>query len=528
MAEGPNIANSPLHQPLPPGNYMRVLSLDRSSSDGERQYSLRCRSIDDSPYLALSYRWQNDEQQPRITVNGRRVNVMQTVKDFLDFHLESRACDEIFIDSICINQQDLKERASQVRLMGQIYSYAAKVCIWLGLNLSAKEHSVLQVALDWKYDGLLPQRGRIDFVGQVFSKDYWKRAWIIQEIVLAREIELFWGEINISEAGVHRSADAWDLMVMNPDLILPLEVLEQRQAASKGAASSSLAVLLCAYGHTKATDVRDKVYAMLSMAANEKTRGALPVDYSEDKTPVDVFCDVMEYCDIKPGICVDFAYNVARSLGIDAAGLQASSRALRQTTWARGWVVGSVLGAGDGVEDHNLQERRPDVYSRLRRLEPDLEVVAFADDIDLSMDSSMRTAGPSLVRAARTRVPRSTTPMRLYPATDLVNRHRENPRVPSEEILEYGDVIVNFAMLPATVVLRRGPGRSYFVIGSMQSRSGWRADVNAKRTGSKWDYIDTKPDVGDLIPVTFCMNLLAVVELSLPYREPHLAARPAF
>lgn len=38
----------------------------------------------------------------------------------------------VWIDALCINQQDKDERASQVRLMGQIYSSAASIAIWIG------------------------------------------------------------------------------------------------------------------------------------------------------------------------------------------------------------------------------------------------------------------------------------------------------------------------------------------------------------------------------------------------------------
>ena len=44
----------------------------------------------------------------------------------------------LWIDAICINQQDLRERSSQVKIMGDIYRLADRVVIWLG---SAKDKS---------------------------------------------------------------------------------------------------------------------------------------------------------------------------------------------------------------------------------------------------------------------------------------------------------------------------------------------------------------------------------------------------
>ena len=38
----------------------------------------------------------------------------------------------MWIDAVCINQDDLEERSSQVNFMAKIYSYANQVVIWLG------------------------------------------------------------------------------------------------------------------------------------------------------------------------------------------------------------------------------------------------------------------------------------------------------------------------------------------------------------------------------------------------------------
>jgi len=38
----------------------------------------------------------------------------------------------MWIDAICINQNDISERNNQVRQMGAIYSQASQVVVWLG------------------------------------------------------------------------------------------------------------------------------------------------------------------------------------------------------------------------------------------------------------------------------------------------------------------------------------------------------------------------------------------------------------
>lgn len=39
---------------------------------------------------------------------------------------------KIWIDALCINQDDVLERNEQVRLMGEIYSRCSRVIVWLG------------------------------------------------------------------------------------------------------------------------------------------------------------------------------------------------------------------------------------------------------------------------------------------------------------------------------------------------------------------------------------------------------------
>ena len=49
----------------------------------------------------------------------------------------------IWIDAICINQDDLRERAEHVKIMGQIYQNASMVRVWLG-DATGEEHRLIQ------------------------------------------------------------------------------------------------------------------------------------------------------------------------------------------------------------------------------------------------------------------------------------------------------------------------------------------------------------------------------------------------
>jgi hypothetical protein len=66
------------------------------------------------------------------SLRGKKLGITDSVKDIL---LELRSSETervLWIDAMCINQKDIDERNRQVWLMGQVYSKAKAVIIWLG------------------------------------------------------------------------------------------------------------------------------------------------------------------------------------------------------------------------------------------------------------------------------------------------------------------------------------------------------------------------------------------------------------
>jgi hypothetical protein len=88
-------------------------------------------SLKDPPkYSALSYRWGGSGRQ--ILVNDK----LFIVTDKLEIALQHLQQDwkplTLWVDAICINQQDTDEKAQQVRQMTDIYRRASQVLVWLG------------------------------------------------------------------------------------------------------------------------------------------------------------------------------------------------------------------------------------------------------------------------------------------------------------------------------------------------------------------------------------------------------------
>ena len=84
-------------------------------------------------YEALSYEWgKSDRDVAPIQLNHSTHHVRKNLWQALQ-HLRSKERPRIFwVDALCINQRDVKERNHQVSQMGKIYESATNVVVWLG------------------------------------------------------------------------------------------------------------------------------------------------------------------------------------------------------------------------------------------------------------------------------------------------------------------------------------------------------------------------------------------------------------
>ncbi|KAH8659958.1 hypothetical protein BX600DRAFT_467000 [Xylariales sp. PMI_506] len=94
--------------------------------------SLIVEKVDSAPaYDALSYAWGDDDPTVPITINGEKTLVRPNLAYALAA-LRGTSSRLLWIDALCINQDNVSERNHQVRLMGDIYRRASKVLVWLG------------------------------------------------------------------------------------------------------------------------------------------------------------------------------------------------------------------------------------------------------------------------------------------------------------------------------------------------------------------------------------------------------------
>jgi hypothetical protein len=155
----------------------------------ERMSKLKCeiehRSLEEAPdYIAISYAWGDGVDTKPLVLQGATIPVAASLYDALKAVRQKKAETLVWVDALCIDQQNKDERAAQVRLMGYIYSRAVYVAIWLGPeadNSALAIQLIEKVAHDGVSPGLIrPVSNYADFtaLSKLFQRDYWKRLWV--------------------------------------------------------------------------------------------------------------------------------------------------------------------------------------------------------------------------------------------------------------------------------------------------------------------------------------------------------------
>ncbi|KAI1497061.1 heterokaryon incompatibility protein-domain-containing protein [Biscogniauxia marginata] len=124
------------------GEYFRFITILPSDDDDQR---ISCKLetkelVEGLRYAALSYVWGDPHNTENIEVDGHTLpittNLASALWHFRKYGLpqnqQTGTISLLWVDAICINQDDDKERGHQVRKMGSLYNKATSVLSWLG------------------------------------------------------------------------------------------------------------------------------------------------------------------------------------------------------------------------------------------------------------------------------------------------------------------------------------------------------------------------------------------------------------
>jgi hypothetical protein len=126
-------------------------------------------------YKCLSYTWGEPCEGREILLNGCTFRVRDNLFEFLDIARRLFPMEFLWVDAICIDQNNVAERGHQVERMGRVYECALGVLIWLGI-FSSLEHIARYLIQRQSVSGLAYSiRKELE---DVVQNTYWTRAWV--------------------------------------------------------------------------------------------------------------------------------------------------------------------------------------------------------------------------------------------------------------------------------------------------------------------------------------------------------------
>ena len=282
---------------------------------------IRCRIqyavLDDASipaYEALSYCWGDARPTETIIIDSAgSYEVTFNLHSALRHIRDTNVSKKLWVDAICINQQDTFEKNQQAALMRYIYSSASNVLIWLGEESenSRAAFQLLQHVLAAKWMDELQGLEKRDLwdvddnpynlplttnpiwydLFAIIRRPWFRRAWVIQELAMAPRatvmcgnFTILWDELDqvfkyLAAGGL---ATTFAPVALNHFLVLS----HAREVVKSRATQPDLHVLM-RHRQTFASDPRDKIFAfggLCSAARDDKL--AIRPDYGNDTVDI--------------------------------------------------------------------------------------------------------------------------------------------------------------------------------------------------------------------------------------------------
>ncbi|TGO76816.1 hypothetical protein BELL_0135g00080 [Botrytis elliptica] len=304
---------------------IRVLEI-LPSEDFSEAINTTCRIISlasdtsTEAYVALSYTWGEPNDTSYICVNGYKHKVTPNLESALRHLRDDKNTIVIWVDAVCINQNDIPERDRQLQMMADVYKKAEMGLSWLGEE-SDDSSLALRMIQRWASFSmdkqLLDSRLReffeskledeilmpksITALNNLLRRPYWKRVWIQQEVALPPIVTMQCGHERLSFDVVsdfaytmvtirlvyRKSSRSWfdpDLISEDMDIAPLLNLRNCRVSKLSDCTrhkTSSLLNYLFLSSILKSTDPRDHIYALLGLPRLEKYRSLLRPSYTK-------------------------------------------------------------------------------------------------------------------------------------------------------------------------------------------------------------------------------------------------------
>ena len=289
------------------------------------RYSLCSYPLGQAPrFEAVCYRRGNSSETEEIIIDGKPFRTSRTVANILRkradlVKLRFSHATYIWLDNLCINQEDTEEKNHQVPLIREIYHRAenVRICLEHSYDASAANEflaKLFRLSTFYPLEELM-NTFKLDknswiALRRMYSQPFFSRVWIIQEVAVAQKVCVVHGPGILD----------WDLVSWGINLLSRYEMVAF--FSTLGEVDSPLlldhagvvsytrlllqkrkelrladAIALCV--HFRATDPRDKIFAVLGLVTDNLDLRAW-VDYN--KPTQEVYLQQPDTCYLKEQI----------------------------------------------------------------------------------------------------------------------------------------------------------------------------------------------------------------------------------
>ncbi|KAK4954512.1 hypothetical protein LTR10_007943 [Elasticomyces elasticus] len=292
-------------------------------------------------FTAISYRWGDErvkgELEMRNVYAEGEVHIAEdycvkelpqsTLDMLLELHETGRIRGKWFwIDYLSLDQSNVSEKSAQVKRMGTVFELAVEVLVYTGPAVPSTQLAMtFWEALERTFEAF-PRRGQDgelilysheELLGHTFTtwaspewkalqehltRPYFRRLWVIQEVVLAQNAIYLWGSYALSALEIALFVD-WDLrsnlsmllyqhdsscwfsvkMITEVVFLRMYRTVENRDWIGV----LSLVVWSCDGAYT--TDPRDRIYGVLGLLYGDDI--CIVPNYSPENTVYDLYTD---------------------------------------------------------------------------------------------------------------------------------------------------------------------------------------------------------------------------------------------
>ncbi|KAI0166725.1 heterokaryon incompatibility protein-domain-containing protein [Hypoxylon sp. FL1284] len=275
-------------------------------------------------YACVSYVWGSSLRQ--FTLYTPEGMLMLTASLYLALlHLrDATKVVYIWADAICIDQEDSpgrrnEEKEHQIRMLPRIFQRAKTVFAWLGIEENGSR-KVMRKFEDWGTKILQERHGELNdkaeitdpiwvYVSRLFSRRWFARIWIVQEVALANELVVVCGKHRLSWDIFYAAAqhclirNKYDPKIDIATLDTAKNIIDLGQLRKDFTPEPVFKLLNRCY-QKEATVPRDRIFALLSMATDKDEAGFGPNYLLDNVTIIQRLSSTF----VKQGYAIDLLY----------------------------------------------------------------------------------------------------------------------------------------------------------------------------------------------------------------------------